>query len=52
MSGGPGTEVFRVDWLPGTDLLHGVCHCGAEHVAQDPVEMWRWMLAHPVGHTA
>ncbi|MFF3503827.1 hypothetical protein [Streptomyces sp. NPDC003247] len=49
MSGATG-EVYRVDWLPGTDVLHGTCHCGAEHSAEDPVEMWGWMLAHPEGH--
>ncbi|MDX3314411.1 hypothetical protein ACWGH3_27495 [Streptomyces sp. NPDC054884] len=46
----PTGEVYRVDWLPGTDILHGTCHCGAEHTAQDPVVMWEWMLAHPEGH--
>ncbi|MEU9478264.1 hypothetical protein [Streptomyces sp. NPDC048191] len=47
----PGTgEVYRVDWLPGTDVLRGTCHCGAEHTAGDPVSMWEWMLAHPAGH--
>ncbi|NUS88340.1 MAG: hypothetical protein HOY75_37980, partial [Streptomyces sp.] len=50
MSGPPTAEVYRVDWLPGTDLLHGVCHCGAERSAEDPVELWKWMLAHPTGH--
>ncbi|GAA3088677.1 hypothetical protein ACFQ0X_01820 [Streptomyces rectiviolaceus] len=40
-------DVFRVDWLPGTDLLNGSCHCGARHACQDPVAMWEWMLAHP-----
>ncbi|MFD0251286.1 hypothetical protein ACGFOM_14390 [Streptomyces sp. NPDC048594] len=49
MSAHPG-EVYRVDWLPGTDVLHGTCHCGAEHTAEDPVAMWEWMLAHPRGH--
>ncbi|MFJ2813061.1 hypothetical protein [Streptomyces sp. NPDC087294] len=44
-------EVYRVDWLPGTDVLHGTCHCGARHTDQDPVRMWEWMLAHPEGHT-
>ncbi|MEU6841557.1 hypothetical protein ABZ930_06735 [Streptomyces sp. NPDC046716] len=39
--------VYRVDWLPGTDLLSGVCHCGARHEAEDPVALWEWMLAHP-----
>ncbi|MPY33298.1 hypothetical protein FNH09_19110 [Streptomyces adustus] len=43
-------EIYRVDWLPGTDVLHGTCHCGAEHRAQDPVAMWEWMLGHPEGH--
>ncbi|MFI0780370.1 hypothetical protein [Streptomyces sp. NPDC021212] len=51
MSGAPSAEVYRIDWLPGTDVLHGVCHCGAERTAQDPVELWQWMLAHPEGHT-
>jgi len=50
MSRPHSAEVYRVDWVPGTDRLHGVCHCGAEHDGQDPVEMWDWMLAHPVGH--
>jgi hypothetical protein len=43
-------EIYRIDWLPGTDVLHGTCHCGAEHTAQDPVGMWEWMLGHPGGH--
>jgi hypothetical protein len=47
---GPTGEIYRVDWLPGTDVLHGTCHCGAEHTAQDPVAMWERMLAHPEGH--
>ncbi|MFB6849126.1 hypothetical protein ACFCXS_30325 [Streptomyces sp. NPDC056373] len=46
----PTGEVYRIAWLPGTDTLHGTCHCGREHTAQDPVEMWEWMLAHPRGH--
>ncbi|MET8223716.1 hypothetical protein [Streptomyces sp. NPDC005301] len=46
----PAGEVYRVDWLPGTDLLHGTCHRGAGHTSQDPVEMWEWMLSHPEGH--
>ncbi|MCQ8193095.1 hypothetical protein [Streptomyces rugosispiralis] len=46
----PTAEVYRIDWLPGTDVLHGVCHCGAERTAEDPVELWQWMLAHPSGH--
>ena len=47
----PTAEVYRIDWVPGTDWLHGTCHCGAENSGQDPVEMWQWMLAHPEGHT-
>ncbi|WP_425245553.1 hypothetical protein [Streptomyces sp. NEAU-NA10] len=53
MSGLPSAgprEIYRIDWLPGTDILHGTCHCGAEHTAQDPIEMWEWMLGHPDGH--
>ncbi|MDN3252836.1 hypothetical protein [Streptomyces sp. MA25(2023)] len=46
----PAGEVYRIDWLLGTDLLHGTCHCGARHTAEDPVAMWDWMLAHPQGH--
>jgi hypothetical protein len=42
--------VLRVVWLPGSDQLQGNCHCGAVHVADDPVEIWTWLLAHPVGH--
>jgi hypothetical protein len=45
---GPG--VLRVVWLPGSDQLQGTCHCGAVHVADGPVEVWDWLLAHPVGH--
>ncbi|MEU1055693.1 hypothetical protein [Streptomyces sp. NPDC005876] len=42
-------EIYRVHWLPGTDVLHGTCHCGAEHRAEDPVAMWEWLLGHPHG---
>lgn len=42
--------VVRVVWVPGSDRLRGVCHCGAEHVAEGPVQVWEWLLAHPVGH--
>ena len=45
-----GDRVYRIHWVPGTDTLHGICHCGAEHTAEDPVEMWEWLLAHPEGH--
>ena len=47
---GADAEVYRVRWLPGTDLLHGTCHCGAEHTDDDPVEMWSWMLTHVHRH--
>lgn len=39
--------VYRIDWLPGTDRLHGSCHCGAQIEAEDPVWLWEWLLAHP-----
>jgi hypothetical protein len=42
--------VLQIVWTPGTDDLLGVCHCGAEHLGQDPVEVWSWLLAHPDGH--
>lgn len=41
---------YRVTWLPGSDTLRGVCYCGASHVAEDPIEIWSWLLAHPEGH--
>ncbi|GAA4833424.1 hypothetical protein GCM10023201_21900 [Actinomycetospora corticicola] len=37
-------------WLPGDDRLRGTCHCGSEVVAEGPVEVWTWLLAHPDGH--
>jgi hypothetical protein len=45
-----GEWVYRVYWRLGTDRLVGVCHCGAEHEAEDPVALWDWLLAHPDGH--
>jgi hypothetical protein len=45
-----GDHVYRVHWVLGTDRLAGVCHCGAEHESEDPVELWEWLLAHPDGH--
>jgi hypothetical protein len=45
-----GGRVNRVRWLPGTDRLTGVCHCGAEREAEDPIELWAWLLTHPEGH--
>lgn len=48
----PGAGLPRVVWLPGSDRLRGCCHCGAELVADGPVQIWEWLLAHPVGHRA
>lgn len=45
-----GEGVYRVYWLPGSDQLRGICHCGAETDAADPVEVWEWLLGHPAGH--
>lgn len=45
-----GDRVYRVHWVLDTDVLLGVCHCGAEHETVDPVELWEWLLAHPAGH--
>ncbi|GAB2966727.1 hypothetical protein LWP59_21710 [Amycolatopsis acidiphila] len=45
-----GDTVYRVHWKLGTDVLVGVCHCGAEHESEDPVELWEWLLGHPDGH--
>jgi hypothetical protein len=45
-------ERYRVVWLPGTDILHGFCYCGASTFAEDPVLLWTWLLAHPEGHTS
>ena len=45
-----GTNVLRIVWMPGTDRLRGVCHCGAAQEAGDPAALWEWLLAHPVGH--
>jgi hypothetical protein len=43
--------VYQVRWTPGSDELVGICHCGAEHVAEDPIDVWEWLLAHPDGHS-
>jgi hypothetical protein len=45
----PSTDatIYRVVWAPGSDHLLGICHCGAEHDAEDPVQVWEWLLAHP-----
>jgi hypothetical protein len=42
---GPG--VLRVEWVPGSDRLRGRCHCGAQIEAEDPIEIWDWLLGHP-----
>ncbi len=44
------TVTYRVDWVLGTDLLHGRCQCGAERESEDPIELWQWLTGHPVGH--
>jgi hypothetical protein len=41
---------LRVVWLPGSDVLSGICHCGASTFAEDPVLLWNWLLAHSDGH--
>lgn len=45
-----GDEVFRIHWVPGTDRLLGICHCGAEREFDDPADVWDWLLGHPDGH--
>jgi hypothetical protein len=47
-----GTRILRVVWLPGSDQLQGLCHCGATQVADSPADIWQWLLGHPVGHAA
>ena len=41
-----GAEVYRIEWLPGTDRLDGLCHCGARRSDEDPVQLWAWLLDH------
>ena len=43
---GVGAEVYRIEWLPGTDRLDGACHCGARRSDEDPVQLWAWLLDH------
>jgi hypothetical protein len=45
-----GEHVYRIHWVLGTDRLRAVCHCCAEQEFDDPVDLWQWLLAHPVGH--
>lgn len=42
-----GPRVYRIHWVPGTDRLHAVCHCGAERRFEEPIPLWEWLLAHP-----
>lgn len=42
--------VYRIHWQPGSDILVGVCHCGTQREACDPVELWDWLLDHSGGH--
>lgn len=44
------TVTYRVDWVPGTDRLHGQCWCGAQRESEDPIELWQWLTGHPLGH--
>ncbi|MFV0131940.1 hypothetical protein ACLGIH_01490 [Streptomyces sp. HMX87] len=45
-----GENVNRIHWMPGTDRLLAVCHCGARREFEAPVELWDWLLRHPEGH--
>jgi hypothetical protein len=51
---GCGVRPIRWRFLPSgalhSDSLRGVCHCGAVHLAEDPEQVWSWLLAHPEGH--
>jgi hypothetical protein len=47
-----GGRVQRIHWVPGSDQLRAECHCGAERLFEDPVELWDWLLGHPDGHHA
>lgn len=44
--------IFTVEWLPGTDELRGICYCDAELQAEDPIDLWEWLIGHPEGHQA
>ncbi|MEO3930885.1 hypothetical protein ABGB07_44635 [Micromonosporaceae bacterium B7E4] len=45
-----GPRVYRVEWVLGTDRLRGFCFCGTSHDAEDPIELWAWLLTHPDSH--
>jgi hypothetical protein len=47
-----GKNTYTITWVPGQDRMVGVCHCGARRVGEDPVELWMWLLGHPVEHEA
>lgn len=47
-----GERVYRIHWVLGTDQLRAVCHCRAEQLFEDPIELWEWLLGHPDGHDA
>ena len=42
-----GENHFRITWIAGQDRMVAICHCGAELVGDDPVELWAWLLEHP-----
>lgn len=41
---------YEITWIPGHDTMLASCHCGADKVGDDPIELWNWVLGHPVGH--
>ena len=45
-----GERVHRIHWVLGTDRLRAVCHCGSERIFDGPVELWEWLLSHPIDH--
>ncbi|MFC6020013.1 hypothetical protein ACFP2T_27935 [Plantactinospora solaniradicis] len=45
-----GPRVYRIEWVLGTDRLRGHCYCGTSYDAEDPIELWSWLLAHPDSH--
>jgi hypothetical protein len=50
MSTDDRAHLFRIEWLPGDDLLVGVCFCGAQQTDDEPKPLWAWLFAHPDGH--
>ncbi|MBF4161328.1 hypothetical protein [Nocardioides acrostichi] len=45
-----GERVYRVVWKLHTDVLVGYCWCGESQEAEDPIELWTWLLDHPDTH--